>query len=127
MRLSNEWASKWRQRVATVDQRSADALRALAESRRARGLVVGGAAAMLLGLARVGHYGHRRTTAKDSRSSAEAPQVATSFERTPAMTDCCRCLRSSLRVAGMGMTSNESVKPVCALLNAQAGMPARSR
>lgn len=51
MRLSNEWASKWRQRVATVDQRSADALRALAESRRARGLVVGGAAAMLLGLA----------------------------------------------------------------------------
>ncbi len=51
MGLSNEWANKWRQRVATVDQRSVDALRALAESRRARGLVLGGAVAALLGLA----------------------------------------------------------------------------
>lgn len=51
MGLSNKWANKWRQRVATVDQRSVDALRALAESRRARGLVVGGAAAVLLGVA----------------------------------------------------------------------------
>ncbi len=51
MGLSNEWANKWRQWVAAMDQRSVDMLQGLAGSRRARGLVVGGAAAVLLGLA----------------------------------------------------------------------------
>lgn len=51
MGLSNEWASKWRQRLATVDQRSVDVLRGLAESRRARGWLLGGFVVVLLGVA----------------------------------------------------------------------------
>ncbi|WP_434988765.1 hypothetical protein [Xanthomonas melonis] len=51
MGLSDLWGEKWRQCVAAMDQRSVDALRGLAESRRARALVVGGVAAVVLGLA----------------------------------------------------------------------------
>lgn len=50
MGLSYEWANRFRRCVDAMDQRCVDALRAVVESRRARGLVAGGVVVVLLGV-----------------------------------------------------------------------------